>query len=230
MSHQILAGWLSDRQPLWWLSVDGYLCSGCRVLETWISKCIWREQGELSDLHSSDNLAELSSTGDEMLSITPSFKIWASPHEKAVPFICALSKAHSLALPGKKDSSSLQNIQSWIFVSYLHIEFELPKVLIKVLFCALFGGKELFWVLFWVLLIVPELFWALFKALYFALLWNTFLGNLLKHYFENFFGGKELFWAPFLVLFKVLKLSSALYKALHFTLFSWTFWGHFLKH
>ena len=40
----------------------------------------------------------------------------------------------------------------------IHIEFELPKVLIKVLFCALFWGKELFWVLFWVLLIVPELF------------------------------------------------------------------------
>ena len=111
-----------------------------------------------------------------------------------------------------------------------HIECELPKVLIKVLFCALFWGKELFWVLFWVLLIVPELFWALFKALYFALLWNTFLGNLLKHYFENFLGGKELFWAPFLVLFKVLELFSALFKALHFTLFSWTFLGHFLKH
>jgi len=47
-----------------------------------------------------------------------------------------------------------------------HIESELPKVLIKVLFCALFWGKELFWAL----LIVPELFRALFKALYFALL------------------------------------------------------------
>ena len=43
-------------------------------------------------------------------------------------------------------------------IEKLHIEFELPKVLIKVLFCALFWGKELFWVLFWVLLIVPELF------------------------------------------------------------------------
>ena len=96
---------------------------------------------------------------------------------------------------------------SWI----LHIECELPKVLIKVLFCALFWGKELFWILFWVLLIVPELFWALSKALYFALLWNTFLGNFLKHYFENFFGGKVLFWAPFLVLFKVLELFCALF-------------------
>ena len=43
-------------------------------------------------------------------------------------------------------------------LSTLHIDSELPKVLIKVHFWALFWGKELFWVLFWVLLIVPELF------------------------------------------------------------------------
>lgn len=55
-----------------------------------------------------------------------------------------------------------------------HIGSELPKVLFKVLFLALFWGKELFLALFWVLLKVPELFWALFKALYFALFWNTF--------------------------------------------------------
>ena len=38
--------------------------------------------------------------------------------------------------------------QQFCFVAIFHIEFELPKVLIKVLFCALFLGKELFWVLF----------------------------------------------------------------------------------
>ena len=81
-----------------------------------------KDQGKLNELHSSplDNMAELNS---KILSITPSFKIWPSPHEKAVPFICALSKAYSLALHDKKDSSSLQNIQSWIFVLDLVIFF-----------------------------------------------------------------------------------------------------------
>ena len=67
------------------------------------------------------------------------------------------------------------------FPSGTHIDSELPKVLIKVLFWALFGVNELFWALFLVLLKVPELFWALFKALYFALYWNTFLEHFFKH-------------------------------------------------
>ena len=60
---------------------------------------------------------------------------------------------------------------------YYIIGSELPKVLIKVLFGALFWGKELFCALFLVLLKVPELLWALFKALYYTLFGNTFLST-----------------------------------------------------
>ena len=115
------------------------LCSGCRVLnvgDSLINKCISREegklsssspniyshvkdQGKLSELQSSlsDNMAELSSTDDKILSITPSSKIWPSSHEKAVPFICALSKAYSLALPDKNDSSPKKTFKAG-FVYY----------------------------------------------------------------------------------------------------------------
>ena len=55
----------------------------------------------------------------------------------------------------EKEEESLKFI--WMRPSN-HIDSELPKVLIKVLFRALFGGKELFWALFMVLLKVPELF------------------------------------------------------------------------
>ena len=51
--------------------------------------------------------------------------------------------------------------------AYKHIGSDLQKVLFKVLFLALFLGKELFLALFWALLIVPELFLALFCALFF---------------------------------------------------------------
>ena len=50
-----------------------------------------------------------------------------------------------------------------------HIGSDLQKVLFKVLFWALFLGKELFLALFWALIIVPELFFALFCALLCAL-------------------------------------------------------------
>ena len=50
-----------------------------------------------------------------------------------------------------------------------HIGSDLQKVLLKVLFLALFLGKELFLALFWALLIVRELFFALFCALFLAL-------------------------------------------------------------
>ena len=133
---------------------------------------------------------------------SPHFKEWKTQvrwnqvyllHFSLFCFCLLLQSSNSRQLLNLINANQHEAMPVWVFqlqvqlcevsVSPLwkyHIDSELPKVLIKVPFWALFGGKELFWVLFWVLLIVPELFCALFKALYFALLWNSFLEHLLN--------------------------------------------------
>ena len=88
------------------------LCSGCRVLnvgDSPISKCISRKDRVnqfffskhllLCQRSIATQLVALIAIGQygKILSITPSLKIWPSPHEKAVSFIWALSEAYSLS-------------------------------------------------------------------------------------------------------------------------------------
>ena len=66
---------------------------------------------------------------------------------------------------------------------FSHIGSDLQIVLFKVLFWALFLGKELFLALLWALFKVSELFLALFCALFLALFYGNFFVELIMALF-----------------------------------------------